>query len=49
MKNRLILSGLLATGLTLCSAAAFAQQDNLPQQRPMLLPRQVMAKCAMAP
>ncbi len=31
MKNqlsRLALSGLLATGLTLCSAAAFAQQDN---------------------
>jgi protein CpxP len=31
MKNqlcRLAISGLLATGLTLCSAAAFAQQDN---------------------
>ncbi len=31
MKNqlcRIALSGLLATGLTLCSAAAFAQQDN---------------------
>ena len=31
MKNqlsRLALSGLLATGLTLCSAAAFAQQNN---------------------
>ena len=33
MKNqlsRLAISGLLATGLTLCSAAAFAQQDNAP-------------------
>ncbi len=33
MKNqicRLALSGLLATGLTLCSAAAFAQQGNPP-------------------
>ena len=33
MKNqlcRLALSGLLATGLTLSSAAAFAQQDNAP-------------------
>ena len=31
MKNqfsRIVLSGLLATGLTLCSAAAFAQQDT---------------------
>jgi Spy/CpxP family protein refolding chaperone len=31
MKNqlcRLAISGLLATGLTLCSAASFAQQDN---------------------
>jgi periplasmic protein CpxP/Spy len=31
MKNqlfRLAISGVLATGLTLCSAAAFAQQDN---------------------
>jgi protein CpxP len=39
MKNqlsRIALSGLLATGLTLCSAAAFAQQDNAapdPQQQ----------------
>jgi len=33
MKNqlcRIAISGLLATGLTLCSAAAFAQQDNAP-------------------
>jgi periplasmic protein CpxP/Spy len=33
MKNqlsRIVLSGFLATGLTLCSAAAFAQQDNAP-------------------
>jgi hypothetical protein len=33
MKNqlcRLAVSGLLATGLTLCSAAAFAQQQNAP-------------------
>ena len=33
MKNqlcRIAISGLLATGLTLCSAAALAQQDNAP-------------------
>jgi protein CpxP len=37
MKNqlcRLAISGLLATGLTLCSAAAFAQQDNAAAPTP---------------
>ncbi len=37
MKNqlsRLAISGLLATGLTLCSAAAFAQQDNTAAPTP---------------
>jgi protein CpxP len=37
MKNqlcRLAVSGLLATGLTLCSAAAFAQQDNAAAPTP---------------
>jgi protein CpxP len=31
---RLAISGLLATGLTLCSAAAFAQQDNAAAPTP---------------
>jgi protein CpxP len=37
MKNqlcRLAISGFLATGLTLCSAAAFAQQDNATAPTP---------------
>jgi Spy/CpxP family protein refolding chaperone len=38
--SRFVLSGLLATGLTLSSAAAFAQQDNAPPAPDASTPQQ---------